>query len=173
MLDADLPNPADLVPELGIGDLVERFDHVAFGVRDVAEAARLLRFLGGEFFEGADSPPNEFRWVQFRMPGGAKVELIAPLADTSFLTPFLERRGEGLHHVTIKVTDLDEAVRRCEAAGRRVVGHARPAPNWAEAFLHPATAHGAVIQLAEWDDSIPGGSSDWEAILRGEVIEGQ
>lgn len=165
-----LPDPTD---DLGIGDLVERLDHVAYGVRDVEEAARFLRFLGGEFLEGADSPPNEFRWVQFRMPGGAKVELIAPLSETSFLQTFLERRGEGLHHVTLKVSDVDEAVRRAEAAGRRVVGHARPVPNWAEAFLHPETAHGAVVQLAEWDDTIPGGSPDWSAVMAGEVVEGQ
>ena len=127
--------------------------------------------LGGEFFEGADSPPNRFRWVQFRMPGGAKIELIAPTSEDSFLSPFLDKRGDGLHHLTLKVTDMDEAIKRAEAAGQRVVGRSRLGNNWEEAFLHPSTAHGAVIQLAVWDDGIPAGSGDWEAVMRGEVIE--
>lgn len=155
-----------------IADLVERFDHVAFGVHDVAVAAGLIEMLGGSFFEGADSTEGSFRWVQFRMPGGGKVELIAPLGPSSFLIPFLDKRGEGLHHVTFKVTDLDEAVRRLQDKDRRVVGHRRLGGNWSEAFLHPTSAHGAVIQLAEWDDAVPGGSGDWAAVLRGEVLDG-
>lgn len=159
------------VPDLGLGDLVERLDHVAFAVSDLEAAGDFLRLLGGEFFEGADSPPNRFRWVQFRLPGGGKVELISPIADDSFLVAFLEKRGDGLHHMTLKVTDMDAAVARAEAAGQRVVGRARVGSNWEEAFLHPSTAHGAVIQLAVWDDAIPAGSGDWDAVIRGEVIE--
>ena len=52
-----------------------------------------------------------------------------------------------------------------------MVGRARPTSNWEEAFLHPSTAHGAVVQLAVWDDAIPAGSGDWDAVMRGEVIE--
>ena len=154
-----------------LGDVVERLDHVAFGVRDLEAAGAFIRLLGGVFFEGADSPANRFRWVQFRMPGGGKIELISPTGEDSFLTPFLDKRGDGLHHVTLKVTDMDTAVARAEAAGQRVVGRARLGSNWEEAFLHPSTAHGAVIQLAVWDDGIPAGSGDWDAIMRGEVIE--
>jgi methylmalonyl-CoA epimerase len=167
MVDPQFPR----VPELGLGDVVERLDHVAFGVGDLEAAGAFARLIGGVFFEGADSPSNGFRWVQFRMPGGAKLELIAPTADDSFLIPFLEKRGDGLHHLTLKVTDMDEAVSRAEAAGQRVVGRNRLGNNWEEAFLHPSTAHGAVIQLAVWDDAIPAGSDDWDAVMRGEVIE--
>ena len=163
-------DPTDL-PDLG--DVVERLDHVAFGVEDVSRGAAFVRLLGGRFVDGADSPATAFRWAQFSMPGGGKIELIAPLSPTSFVASFLERRGEGIHHVTFKVSDVDEAVARAEAAGQRVVGHARLHANWAEAFLHPSTALGAVVQLAEWDDTEPGGSSDWDALLRGDVIEGQ
>ena len=70
------------------------------------------------------------------------------------------------------VTDLDEAVRRLQDQDRRVVGHRRLGGNWSEAFLHPTSAHGALIQLAEWDDAVPGGSGDWAAVLRGEVLDG-
>lgn len=166
-----MPDPNDL-PELG--DVVERLDHVAFGVSDVADGARFVRLLGGRFIDGADSPAADFRWAQFSMPGGGKIELIAPLSERSFVAAFLARRGEGIHHITLKVVDLDEAVRRAEAGGQRVVGHARLHANWAEAFLHPSTALGAVVQLAEWDDArSSGGGSDWEALLRGEIIEGE
>ena len=154
-----------------ISDLVERLDHTALAVHDVAEAAGLLRSTGGEFFEGGDSTHGDFRWVQFVMPAGAKLELIAPRSPRSFLTSFLSKRGEGLHHVTLKVTDLAQAVTRLESIGHRIVGHVRLHDNWAEAFVHPSSAHGTLIQLAEWDDAIPSGSSDWDAVIRGDVVD--
>lgn len=156
----------------GLGDLIEEFDHVAFAVQDVVSGSVLIRHLGGRFYQGADSPWGGFRWVQFHMPGGMKIELIAPVTDDCFLHQFLATRGEGVHHLTFKVTDLDAAVERARELGYRVVGHAQVHEHWAEAFLHPATAGGTVIQLAKSTFEDEGGSSDWEAVIAGHVIEG-
>ncbi len=156
----------------GFGTLIESFDHVAFAVRDVVVGSRLIRDLGGVFYQGADSPWGAFRWVQFFMPGGMKIELIAPIAEDCFLHSFLTNRGEGVHHLTFKVTDLDAAVARAQELGYRVVGHARVHSQWAEAFLHPSSANGAVIQLAESSFEEEGGSSDWAEVIAGRIIEG-
>lgn len=156
----------------GFGDLIIGFDHVAFAVTDIVSGSVLLRDLGGRFYQGADSPWGSFRWAQFVMPGGMKIELIAPVGEECFLHAFLATRGQGLHHLTFKVTDLDRAVTRAKELGYEVVGHARVHPKWAEAFLHPSSSNGTVIQLAQSGFEDEGGSSDWEAVVAGRVIEG-
>lgn len=156
----------------GLAEFIIALDHVAFAVRDVVSGSQLLRHLGGTFLQGADSPWNGFRWAQFTMPGNATIELLAPVTDDSFLHPFLDGRGEGVHHLTFKVTDLDAAVVRAKELGYDVLGHQRVHQHWAEAFLHPSQANGTVIQLAQSDYVGPAGSTDWEAVIAGLVIEG-
>lgn len=158
-----------ILPPDGLSDLVERLDHAAMAVETIEDALPLVRFLGGEFFQGADHPRNQFRWVQFLVPGGGKVEFLAPLAETSFLRRYLDRHGEGFHHVTFKVTDLTEATERAREEGYAVTGLHRH-ELWSEAFLHPKTTGGILIQLAEWQEPFPLDGS-LEEVLAGRITD--
>ena len=123
-------------------------DHVAVALHSVKAALPLYRdALGGEYLMGGDSTDGTFRWVQFRFPGGGKVELLEPLGD-GFLTRFLERRGEGLHHMTFKTDDVAGAIVELESRGYEVVDVDLDDPHWKEAFLRPSKAHGTLIQVA-------------------------
>lgn len=156
-------------PPEGLSDLIERFDHVSMAVDSIESILPLVELLGGEFHQGADHPRNEFRWVQFFVPGAGKLEFIAPLTETSFLGRDLARRGEGFHHVTFKVSSLTEAAARSEQLGYRITGFHRH-DIWSEAFLHPKTTNGMLIQLAEWDDPFPIRGT-LEDVLAGRVID--
>ncbi len=148
--DASLPAELDTV--------VERFDHLALAVRDIGSALPMLELLGGVYRSGGHHPTAGFRWVQFDLPGDMKLELLSPLepADSShFLVRFLAARGEGAHHVTFKVRRLREAVAAFRGAGFHVVGEDYERQGWKEAFVHPKTTKGLLIQLAEWDDRVP------------------
>jgi methylmalonyl-CoA/ethylmalonyl-CoA epimerase len=124
------------------------FDHVAVAVRSIKAALPLFRdALGGEYLMGGDQGET-WRWVQFRYPGGGKVELLEPLGE-GFLSQFLERRGEGLHHVTFKTDDIRAAIAHLEALGYEVVDVQLDDPDWKEAFLRPSKAHGTLIQIAQ------------------------
>jgi methylmalonyl-CoA/ethylmalonyl-CoA epimerase len=124
-------------------------DHVAIAVRDPAPAAALLRdVFGAEFLMGADSAAQGFRFVQYRFPGGGKVELVTPIGE-GFVSRFLDRRGEGVHHVTLRVERIEEQVERLKAAGIPLTLVALEDPSWKEAFIHPSHAHGVLIQLAQ------------------------
>jgi methylmalonyl-CoA/ethylmalonyl-CoA epimerase len=126
-----------------------RIDHVAVAVHDVAAAAHLFRdVLGGEFLFGGDNPGQGFRFVQYRFPLGGKVELVTPIGD-GFVSRFLDQRGEGVHHVTYRVHDIEAQVERLRAAGVRLTLVSLENELWKEAFLHPRDAHGVLIQLAE------------------------
>jgi methylmalonyl-CoA/ethylmalonyl-CoA epimerase len=85
--------------------------------------------------------------VQFRYPNGGKIELLEPLGE-GFLSRFLERRGEGLHHITFKTDDVAAAIVELESRGYEVVDVDLDDPHWKEAFLRPSKAHGTLIQVA-------------------------
>jgi methylmalonyl-CoA/ethylmalonyl-CoA epimerase len=91
---------------------------------------------------------GSWRWVQFRYPNGAKVELLEPLAD-GFLSRFLERHGEGLHHITFKTDRIEEAIEAVRRNGYELVDVNLENPRWKEAFLRPSKAHGTLIQIAQ------------------------
>jgi methylmalonyl-CoA/ethylmalonyl-CoA epimerase len=123
-------------------------DHTAVAVHSVKAALPLYRdALGGEYLMGGDSPDGTWRWVQFRYPNGGKVELLEPLGD-GFLSRFLERHGEGLHHMTFKTDDVAAAIVELESRGYEVVDVDLDDPDWKEAFLRPSKAHGTLIQVA-------------------------
>lgn len=144
------------LPELG--DVIERFDHVSVAVNSIRAALPLVTLLEGRFRDGGDHVAGGFRWIQFLLPGAGKLELIEPLdaaATDNFLVRFLETNGEGIHHVTLKVSDLNEAVMRATDLGLDVVGVDLSHPDWKEAFVHPNSASGVLVQIAEWTDLPP------------------
>jgi methylmalonyl-CoA/ethylmalonyl-CoA epimerase len=123
------------------------FDHVAIAVRRIADGEPMLREILGAV-PGESGDGRGFTFQQYVLPGGV-VELLQPRGDDSFLHRFLRDRGEGLHHITLKVADLPSWAVRLRAAGYHVVGENYENPAWRELFLHPKSAHGVLVQLAE------------------------
>ena len=127
----------------------ERFDHVAIGVHEIARAAVLFRdILGGESVAGWDVPDEGFRFAQFRYPNHMKIELMEPLGDSGFLPKFLAHRGEGVHHLTFRVKDIESKLDYLRSHGVEPVNVVLEG-RWKEAFVHPRQAHGVLIQLME------------------------
>src|SRR3954463_4938875 len=123
-------------------------DPVAVAVRSIKSSLPLFRdALGGDYLMGGDMDGG-WRWVQFRYANGGKVELLEPLGE-GFLSRFLERHGEGLHHVTFKTDDIRAAIEAIEGQGYELVDVHLDDPDWKEAFLRPSRAHGTLIQLAQ------------------------
>ncbi len=125
---------------------------MALATRDVSEPLRVLvRELGATILSGGQLPG--FRPMQVRLGDGdygMTVELLEPWepATNDFLARFLDRHGDGPHHLTIKVDDFDAALDAVRATGRDVVGVNRADPWWHEAFIVPRDAFGTVVQLA-------------------------
>jgi methylmalonyl-CoA epimerase len=125
-----------------------RLDHVAVALRSIKPALALYRDgLGGEYLMGGDEQET-WRWLQLRYPGGGKVELLEPLGE-GFLSRFLDKRGEGMHHVTFKTDDIRAAIDHLRALGYELVDVNLDDPNWQEAFLRPSRSHGTLIQIAQ------------------------
>src|SRR5205814_1997320 len=109
------------------------------------------RFFERHFAARIETEPHlgydqSFRLLQMRL-GDYRLELMESAREQSFLTRFLARRGEGMHHLSIDVDDLDVALAPFERAGARIVDRFDFAPGWRTAFLHPRSAFGVLIQF--------------------------
>jgi hypothetical protein len=135
-------------------------DHVAHAVprwQDVWH--RYATELGAEWNSGGPGPG--FAPGQLRFANGSKVEVLMPndVEVNDFLARFLDGHGPGPHHLTFKVPDLHEAIARARTFGIEPIGIDVSHPEWLEAFLHPKSATGIVVQIAHepsaWSSPAP------------------
>ncbi len=129
-------------------------DHLAIGTPALTDGWELFGgVLGGRWLYGMDSPG--YWWGQLEFARGPKIELLTPAGgpDAAFLERFLAARGAGPHHFNFIVTDIQAILAGIRALGIEPVGVNLDNPHWKEAFLHPRSAHGIVIQVAQQDGS--------------------
>ena len=129
------------------------FDHVALATRDATPALELFvgRLGATDLYGAAD---RGFRWALLHAGDaerGMLVELLEPwsVEKDPFLGRFLERRGEGAHHLTFKTKDIGETIAALRRAGILLVDQRLENPTWREVFVRPRDAHGTIVQLVE------------------------
>ena len=131
----------------------KRIDHVAIIVRDIEQSLQFYRdTLGITPSEIKDVPTEQVRIAFLPMggPGGSEIELIEPTTPNSSLTKFLEKRGEGLHHICLEVDDIDAALREMQDKGAPVLDkQPRVAAEGRAIFLHPKGTNGVLLELIE------------------------
>jgi methylmalonyl-CoA/ethylmalonyl-CoA epimerase len=122
-------------------------DHVAVAVHSIEESRPLYELLTGD----ACSPPQTLEAQGVRVAFIGAVELLEPLGPTTTVARFLERRGQGLHHVAYRTDDLVGELARLDAAGVPLIDRSpRPgARGHSVAFLHPNAAGGVLIELVQ------------------------
>jgi methylmalonyl-CoA epimerase len=97
-----------------------------------------------------ETVPREKVHVAMLPLEGSRIELLEPADADSPIGKFLEQRGEGLHHVAIKVPDLPAAVERLRASGARLLNDPRPgAGGHLYVFVHPASTGGVLLELIQ------------------------
>ncbi len=131
------------------GEPIGRVDHIAFAVRSIEQARAFFEgALGATLRRITDSRDGSFRFAVLDFEG-VTLELLEPLDPKGFVAQFLEKRGEGFHHITLQVPHLAQKVQKLEAQGIRIVGKELEDPGWLEAFISPKSACGVLFQLAE------------------------
>ena len=133
----------------------KRIDHVAIIVRNIEQALVFYRdTLGILPSEIKDVPSEQVRIAFLPMggPGGSEIELIEPTTPTSSLTKYLEKRGEGLHHICLEVDDIDATLEEMKEKGASVLDEQpRVAAEGRAIFLHPKGTNGVLLELIEKD----------------------
>jgi len=143
-----------------------KIDHIGIAVRSIDATLALYRDALG--VDASERVVVEHEKVEVAMlaVGGPRLELLEATSDDSVIAKFIEKRGEGLHHIAIRVPDLAAAVERIKAGGARLVKDQiqRGAEGYKYVFVHPASAGGVLLELIEDDSGAAGAGSEGSRI---------
>jgi methylmalonyl-CoA epimerase len=127
-----------------------RINHTGIAVRDLDVAVRTyIEALGASLSDRVDVPDQGVA-VAFLTLGDTQIELVQPLSTDSAVARFLERRGEGLHHICVQVDDVRGELDRLASQGHELIDREpRHGAHGLVAFVHPRSAHGVLLELLE------------------------
>lgn len=131
--------------------MLEKIDHLGIAVKDLPAAIARYGALTGAPPQHVEEVPSQHVKVAMFQVGEARVELLSATSPESAIAKFLDKRGEGMHHVCFKVPDLEKALARLQQEGLEVLpgAGAAGAEGSRIAFLHPRSAAGVLIELVE------------------------
>jgi len=136
---------------------VKRIDHIAVVVESLDAALTFYRdMLGIQPSQVIDFPSEGVKIAFLPLGGnsGSEIELLEPTDPTTGVGRFLQRRGEGMHHICLEVQDIDLALGELQAAGAELLDTSpRPTAEGRGIFLHPKGTHGVLLELIQRADS--------------------
>jgi methylmalonyl-CoA epimerase len=126
-------------------------DHVGIAVSNIREALAFYRDALGLEIEAPEDVPSQHVRAYFIQTGEAALELLEATADASPISKYVQKRGPGLHHVTLRVDDIAAALAQLKARGVRLIDETpRPGASGSlVAFVHPSSAHGVLVELKQ------------------------
>jgi len=126
-------------------------DHVGIAVRDLEAALAFYRDALGLEVEAPEDVSSQRVRAHFLPVGQASLELLEATSSDSAIATYVEKRGPGLHHITLRVDDISAALAQLKARGARLVDeHPRAGAEGAlVAFVHPSSAHGVLVELKQ------------------------
>jgi len=132
-------------------------DHIGIAVGDIEQALAFYRDALGLEVEAPEEVATQRVRAHFIPVGASALELLEATAPDSPIAKFVEKRGPGLHHVTLRVDDIRAALAQLKSRGVRLVDEEpRPGAEGAlVAFIHPAAAHGVLVELKEKPSTVP------------------
>ena len=124
-------------------------DHIGIAVRSIEEA-KIYAALGLTV-DDVETVQTQGVKTAFLSTGDANIELLEPLSADSPVAKFIEKRGEGIHHICFRVTNIEQHLERLQKQGFRLINE-KPVPGahgCRVAFLHPSSGGGVLIELSE------------------------
>ena len=124
--------------------------HVGVAVKDIVESLKLFQdVFGAPRAEITELPDQGVRATLISV-GQTRLELLEPLSDDSPVGRFIQRRGEGLHHLALNVSGIDDKLKALEARGIHLVDkEPREGLSGTIAFIHPSSVFGVLTELVE------------------------
>jgi methylmalonyl-CoA/ethylmalonyl-CoA epimerase len=128
-----------------------RIDHIGIAVRNMADSNELFRKLLGEAHYKVETVASEQVSTAFFQIGESKIELLEATGPESAIAKFIEKRGEGIHHIAFEVSDIRAEIDRLEKEGFIPLNREpkQGADNKLVAFLHPKSTNGVLVELCE------------------------
>jgi methylmalonyl-CoA/ethylmalonyl-CoA epimerase len=126
-------------------------DHIGIAVADIGDALTFYRDALGLEIEAPEHVESQRVRAHFIPAGEAALELLEATAQDSPIAKFIAKRGPGLHHITLRVDDIHSALTELKSRGVRLIDESpRPGAHGSlVAFIHPASAHGVLVELKQ------------------------
>jgi len=131
--------------------MIKKIDHIGVAVQDIEKALSLFRDVLGIELEGTEEVATQKVRVAMLPVGDTRLELLEPTQEDSNVAKFLEKKGEGIHHVALEVTDIRDALDKLKKEGVQLINQ-EPVPgahNTRIAFLHPKGTYGILLELVQ------------------------
>ncbi|MFB3148777.1 MAG: methylmalonyl-CoA epimerase [Thermodesulfobacteriota bacterium] len=133
--------------------ILENLYHVAIAVRDLSAVEEVYKTALGLRVEHREVVEDQGVKTSMLVPedGGTAIELLEPMDENSPISKFLDKRGEGIHHICFKVDDIEAVLERLKKQGVRLIDESprSGAYNSRVAFIHPKAMNGVLVELAE------------------------
>ncbi|MBI2478019.1 MAG: methylmalonyl-CoA epimerase [Planctomycetia bacterium] len=130
---------------------VKALNHIGIAVRSIDEQRAFYEGALGLEFEGLEDVPSQKVRVAFFRASNVRIELLEPTEPDSTVAKFLEKRGEGLHHLAFSVEDIQARIDELKQSGFRMIDE-QPrtgAHHMQIAFVHPKSSFGVLTELCE------------------------
>lgn len=130
---------------------MKKIDHIGIAVKDIDVSNALFEKLFGVSPYKFEEVESEGVLTSFFKTDANKIELLAATNQESSIAKFLEKKGEGIHHIAFEVTNINDEVQRLKAEGFIVLNEVpkKGADNKWVVFLHPKTTNGVLIELCQ------------------------
>ncbi len=127
-----------------------RIDHVGIAVRSIAQARKIYEQLGLAVLHEEQVAHEKVNTALIPC-GESRIELVEPTSQDSTIQKFLDRRGEGMHHIAIHVDDISETFESLRSLGVRMISDEIKIGSGGHlyVFLHPTATHGVLIELVQ------------------------
>jgi methylmalonyl-CoA/ethylmalonyl-CoA epimerase len=126
-------------------------DHIGIAVRSLDEGYQFYAALGADKGPVEEVESEKVRVMMFELKNKARIELLEAMSEDSPIAKFVAKRGPGIHHICLRVSDLRATLKDLKARKVRLI-HEEPRPgahNCLIAFVHPASAGGVLVELSE------------------------
>jgi methylmalonyl-CoA epimerase len=126
-------------------------DHIGIAVASIQDALAFYRDALGLEVEAPEEVTSQHVKARFMRVGESALELLEATSEDSPIARYVQKRGPGLHHITLRVDDIRSALAQLKARGVRLIDEsARPGAHGSlVAFIHPSSAHGVLVELKQ------------------------
>ncbi|WP_338749975.1 methylmalonyl-CoA epimerase [Bacillus sp. FJAT-52991] len=131
--------------------MINNINHIGIAVRSLDETLPFYTEQLGLSLEKIEVVDSEKVKVAFIDAGNVKLELLEPTNEDSPIAKFIEKRGQGIHHVAFGVTEIEERIREIKERGIQMINEtSKPGAGGAQvAFMHPKSTHGVLFELCD------------------------
>jgi methylmalonyl-CoA/ethylmalonyl-CoA epimerase len=130
---------------------MRKIEHIGIAVKNIEEAKKTYEALLGKASYQSEKVDSEGVETVFFKTGESKIELLGATREDSPIAKYIEKRGEGIHHIAFDVKDIEAEIERLKSEGFRLINDMPKAgaDNKRIAFLHPKSSHGVLVELCE------------------------